>query len=553
MKAPPIRLLPHHVAEQIAAGEVIDRPAAAVKELIENALDAGGRRIRVEVRGGGLELLRVADDGHGIASEQLTLAFARHATSKIAQIEDLQRLETLGFRGEALPSIAAISEVTLVSATAADRPGAAITIRYGEVMQQGTRASAPGTAVTVRGLFGNVPARRTFLKIQRAESARIGEVVRRYALGRPDVAFTLLFDGRHAFTSLGDGRALGVLAALYGAGVAETLAPVTAALPDGGALSGYAGTGGPWHAGRHHVTLFINGRWVRAGAVAQAVEAAYRPFAPAGRHPPVLLWFTLPPSRLDPNVHPAKLEVRVAGQETLAEGVKAAVSAAFGRMPAAAAASAALQYRLPFARRRVAEQPAAYLAEGGGGVVAPSAAYRFLATARDGVIIAEGNGGLLLVDQHRAHERILFEELRAGAGVKPQALLTPALLRPSRAQTSRIQQRTPDLTAMGFVLEPFGGGALVARTVPAALPGMDSDALSELLEAALSDAADWQERLLATAACRAAIKKGQPIDADTARSLLERLSATESPAVCPHGSPVSVRIDGRLLARLFRW
>ena len=548
----PIRVLPRDVAERIAAGEVIDRPAAAVKELVENALDAGARRVRVEVRGGGLELLRVADDGHGIPAGEIELAFARHATSKIGTLDDLRRLTTLGFRGEALPSIAVIAEVSLTSAVAGAAAGAGVTLRFGDVLERGARARTPGTTVTVRDLFGNVPARRAFLRTQQVESARIGDLVRRYALGRPDVGFVLTFDGRLAFRSDGDGDLRRVLAALYGPGAVESLAPLAAELPNAGRMHGLIGTGGPWYAGRGHVGLFVNGRWVRAGAVPAAAETAYRPFAPAGRHPLAVLFLDVPPEQVDANVHPAKLEVRLAGEATVADAIREAIAVAFGRTPAGAGASLSLQYRLPLARRRVADPPGAGYDEAGkddDGL----RALRYLTTTGEGLIVAEGAGGLYLVDQHRAHERVLFEALAAGGEVRPQALLEPALLHPTDAEVSRLATRTQELELLGFSLEEFGAGALVARAVPGELRALGAEALVTLLQSAMADAADWREQLLATAACRAAVKKGQPLDPDAARALLTRLGAARSPAVCPHGSPVVVRLADGLLSRLFRW
>jgi DNA mismatch repair protein MutL len=545
----PIRVLAREVAERIAAGEVIDRPAAAAKELVENALDAGARRVRVEVRGGGLELLRVADDGHGIPADEIVLACARHSTSKIERLDDLGRLVTLGFRGEALASIAAVAELTLTSAVAGAPAGAGVTIRFGELREQGARPRPPGTTATVRDLFGNVPARRTFLAAPRVESARIGDVVRRYALGRPDVAFTLTFDGRLAFRTDGDGDPRRVLVSLYGPGAVEALAAVAVALPHGGRVHGLIGTGGPWYAGRQHVCLFVNGRWVRGGAVPAALEAAYRPFAPAGRHPLALLFLEVPPEQVDANVHPAKLDVRLADETGIHEVLREAVAAAFGRTPVGAGAILSLQYRLAL-RRRLAETGAAGY-EAGGAPALDVGALRYLATARDGLIVAEDAGALYLVDQHRAHERILFEALAGGRG-EPQALLEPALLRPSAAEASRLAGRVNDLAALGFALEEFGTGALVARAVPAELRALDAAALMTLLAAAMADAADWRERLLAAAACRAAVKKGQPLPADAAHGLLARLAAVRAPAVCPHGAPVVVALPDGLLARLFR-
>jgi DNA mismatch repair protein MutL len=545
----PIQVLPAAVAERIAAGEVIDRPAAAAKELIENALDAGARRIRVEVRGGGLDLLRVTDDGHGIPADELDLALTHHATSKVSRLDELQRLATLGFRGEALPSIATVAEVSLSSAVAGGTVGAGITVRFGQVLERGSRARTPGTTVTVRDLFGNVPARRAFLKAQRIESARIGDVVRRYALGRADVSVSLSFDGRPAFHSEGDGDLRRVLAALYGQGAVESLAAVSAEWP-GGRLTGVIGTGGPWHGGRQHLCLFVNGRWVRTGSVPAAVDAAYRPFAPAGRHPLAVLFMAVAPERLDANVHPAKLEVRLRDEEPAFEAMREGIAAAFGRTPAGAGASLSLQYRLPLARRRLAEPATEY------GTREPPRldSLRYLATARDGVLVAETADGLYLVDQHRAHERVLFESLLTGGRGGPgQALLEPALVYPTVAQASRLAGRADELAALGFMVEEFGSGALLARAAPASLDGLGPEALVELLQGAMEDAADWRERLLATAACRAAVKKGDPLDGEAARSLLVRLAATRSPAVCPHGAPVVVRLADGLLGRLFRW
>jgi DNA mismatch repair protein MutL len=406
--------------------------------------------------------------------------------------------------------------------------------------------------VTVRDLFGNVPARRAFLKAQRIESARIGDVVRRYACGRPEVSFSLVFDGRPAFQSAGDGDVRRVLAALHGQGAVESLAPV-AGRWQGCELEGVIGTGGPWHSSRGNVCILVNGRWVRGGAVPAAVEAAYRPFAPFRRHPVAVLRFAVPPEQIDANIHPAKLEVRLRDEDAAAEAIREAVAAAFGRSPAGAGASLSLQYRLPLARRRVAEQPST--GYGTGESQPPDLArLRYLTTSSEGLIVAEGGDGLYLVDQHRAHERVIFESLRGGLASRDgQALLEPALLRLTEPESALLAERAADLSALGFTIEDFGSGAMIARAAPAELSGLGADGLVDLLHAALADAAGWRDRLLATAACRAAVKKGEALEPDAARGLLNKLAATESPAVCPHGSPVVVRLADGLLSRLFRW
>lgn len=566
MSRRPIQLLPAALAERIAAGEVVERPVSVVKELVENALDAGARAVQIELRGGGLELIRVSDDGHGIPADELPLAFAHHGTSKLATAAELERIGTLGFRGEALPSIAAVADVLLTSCAGAEAAGRAregriavrageptprseaaghaIHYRFGERVSDGPRPRAPGTTVTVRDLFRTVPARLRFLRAQQIESARCGDLVRRYALGRPEVSFTLSFDGRLAFQSAGDGDARAVLATLYGGPAVEGMASLAADLPGGGEARGWIAVGGPWRSGRQHVSLFVNGRWVRTGTALAALESAYRPYAPPGKHPVALLWLTVPPQAVDPNVHPAKLEVRLADEPALLDALRGAVERAFGRHPVGGVDLGG-QLRLPL--RQIAEEGVAWDA-----AASEPRDLRLVAPAMDGLLLAEGAGSLYLVDQHRAHERVLYEEM-GGSERHAQALLEPALLRPTSAEAARLTERAAELTALGFALEEFGSGALLLRGAPGDLAALDADGLLALIGEALVDAADWRHRLLANAACHAAVKKGRTLPESAARDLLARLGQTSAPAVCPHGSPVVLHLSGGMLKRLFRW
>jgi DNA mismatch repair protein MutL len=546
MSRRPIRVLPPALAERIAAGEVIERPASVVKELVENALDAGARRIRVEIRGGGLDLIRVADDGEGIPADELALALAHHGTSKVEHAVDLGEIKTLGFRGEALPSIAAVAEITVTSCVADGDSGHAIVYRFGEPVGGGPRPRSPGTTVAVHDLFRNVPARLRFLRAQKVESARTGDLVRRYALGRPNVAFTLSFDGRVAFRTEGGGDARSVLASLYGSSVAQAMAPLDAAFPSGGDVRGWIAVAGPWRSGRQHVSLFVNGRWVRTGTVLAGLETAYRSFAPPGKHPVALLWLDVPPDRVDPNVHPAKLEVRLAGEQEVIEALQEAVTRAFGRHPVGGVDLDG-QLRLPL--RRIGEAPAEWDA----GPPPDLRDLRLVAQAMDGLLLAEGSGGLYVIDQHRAHERVLYEQMTSEPNRQAQVLLEPAILRPMPAELARLRERTADLTALGFVLEEFGSGALLVRGAPVALERLDQDGIRTLFGEALADAADWRRRLLSTASCHAAVRKGRTLPEGAARELLSRLGTVDSPAVCPHGSPVVLHLSGGLLKRLFRW
>jgi DNA mismatch repair protein MutL len=546
MSRRPIRVLPSQIAERIAAGEVAERPVSVVKELIENALDAGARRVRVEIQGGGLDLIRVSDDGTGIPADELDLALAHHGTSKVGSAADLEAIGTLGFRGEALPSIAAVAEVTVTSCVPGADAGQAVVYRYGERAGGGPRARSPGTTVAVRDLFRNVPGRLRFLRAQKVESARTGDLVRRYALGRPEVAFVLSFDGRPAFRTAGDGDARAVLAALYGVPATEAMAEMETTLPGGARVRGWIAVAGPWRSGRQHVSLFVNGRWVRTGTVLAGLETAYRAYAPPGKHPVALLWLDLPPDRVDPNVHPAKLEVRLAGEPEIIEALQEAVTRAFGRHPVGGVDLDG-QLRLPL--RRIGETPSDWDA-----ATPPDLrGLQLVAQAMDGLLLAEGAGSLYLVDQHRAHERVLYEQMAHEPIRSSQALLEPALLRPAARELSRLHERAADLATLGFVLEEFGSGALLVRGAPAGLERMDEPAILTLLADALADATDWRHRLLATASCHAAVRKGRTLPEGAARELLLRLGGVDSPAVCPHGSPVVLHLSGGLLKRLFRW
>ncbi|HEV8639374.1 MAG TPA: DNA mismatch repair endonuclease MutL [Chloroflexota bacterium] len=565
----PIRVLEPEVAERIAAGEVVDRPAAVVRELVENALDAGAREITVELRGGGLELIRVSDDGCGIAPDELELAFRRHATSKIAAFDDLLRLGTLGFRGEALPSVAAVAEVSVLTRVAEEEMGAALTLRGGEVVRRGRAARQPGTIVTVRQLFQNVPARLKFLPAGRAESLLVGALVRRYALAHPEARLALLLDGRPSFRSGGGGTVEGALADVYGVVVAETMLRLQAAV-DGARVEGWTSGRTVTRPGRGQVTLVVNGRLAASRGLVAALEAAYRPLLPRGRHPIALIRVDVPPAELDANVHPAKSEVRLAREADVAEALARAVRETLGRAPARPSldeefALGPRQRPLPAPRRRVfAEGGAGYEAEPPAELLAGA---RVVAQVGGTLIVVEGPGGVLLIDQHRAHERVIYERLRERASVRSgagepagrragegQSLLEPVVLELSAAQAARLEERLPFLEALGFGCQRFGDREYLVRAVPA-LPEAEelASGLGELLEEAAGDADDWRDRLMTALACRAAVRRGRPLGEAEMRELVRQLAETAAPASCPHGSPVVLALSGGFLERQFGW
>jgi DNA mismatch repair protein MutL len=604
-----IALLPPEVAEQIAAGEVIERPMSVLKELLENAIDAGASDIKIEVRSGGLRLVRVSDDGCGIPADEVELAFNRHATSKIRSVEDLSRLRTLGFRGEALASIAAVAEVTMITEAEASGLATLVTVRAGEVIERGHRARPRGTTVIVRDLFQNVPARLRFLKGARAESAHLAQLARRYAVAYPHLKVGLALDGHTAFQTSGSGQMERAIAEVYGLPAADALLKIGPIEIAGAEICGVLGGRAFSQAGKQHVMLFVNGRWVQSQALLTALETGYRPVLPKGHHPLAAISIHVAPQAIDANIHPTKAEVKLMHEEEICAALKSSVHDALGQSAlqppeeAMPGPGSVYQYRLPLPRRRrglpLAEQRQPYgesasLADAG--ILADLTP---LTQIRQTLILAEDQqGGLYLVDQHRAHERILYEYLRhrlvgqpgsvaapehellfpevsaanepdetggrlddegdqedeARSGAHGQLLLEPVVIELSAHQAAVLGGRLPVLAALGFACERFGGRSFLIRSVPA-LAG--AEGLSAHLPALAAEAAEeeenWQDRFCAAVACHAALRRGKPLSLGEQRELLANLRQTSAPAVCPHGSPLLLHYSQQFLTRQFDW
>jgi len=577
----PILALSPDVADRIAAGEVIERPVSVVKELVENALDAGAHEIRVEVRGGGLRLIRVIDDGYGIPDDELERACARHTTSKISTVEDLNHLYTLGFRGEALASIAAVAEVSLVSrpieteGLSEEASAAMLTWRGGEITQRGRRARLHGTTVTVRDLFYNVPARLKFMRGARTEAGHILQLLRRYALGYPAVRFNLTIEEHAVLQTAGTGNVATTLAELYHLPLAEMLHPVSASDAEHYKLHGYIGNRALAQNSRQHMMLFVNGRWVQARPLQDALEAGYRGLLPRGKHPLLVLYLDLPAEELDVNVHPAKTEVKLLHETEIVTALTQVVRSVLEHSPALPASTdfpgpeLVYQRRLPGLRRRglhVAETAEGYKAES-----APQAAsevlvsLRPLAQLQQAVILAEApDGSLYLIDQHRAHERVIYEHLRAKhiglktaeeeAWVDSHLLLEPVIVELKRHQAELLEQRLPILRDLGLECERFGGRSFLVRSVPSG-EGQEQLAghLHELVEVAAEDSTDWEDHLLISLACRSALRRGRELSIDEQRALLAVLATVSAPAVCPHGSPILLHYSRMFLVDKFDW
>jgi DNA mismatch repair protein MutL len=575
----PLVRLPPEVAERIAAGEVIERPASAVKELIENALDANAREIRIEVRGGGLHLIRVADDGCGIPDAELEHVCLRHTTSKISTFEDLSQLRTLGFRGEALASIATIAEITLLSRAieteveGEERAGAWVTLRGGAMIERGQRARVHGTTVTVRDLFYNVPARLNFIRGARTENGHILSLVQRYATGYPSVRFNLIIDDRIALQTSGSSDLAVTLTELYHLPLKEMLQEVTINDGEHYEILGYIGNRALAQNNRQYGMLFINGRWVQVRSLQEALERGYRGLLPRGKHPLLVLFLELPPSEIDVNVHPGKTEVRLMHEESVVAALTQLVRSVLERSPAQPEEVSfpgpmlASQRRLPGPRRRglrLGESAGDYRAASASfGAAETIASLHPLAQLQQAVILAEApDGSLYLIDQHRAHERVIFEHLRRTymGGQQNETiadshlLLEPVMIEMKRYQADLLEMRLPMLRGLGIECERFGGRSFLVRSIP---PGEGHEQLTahlrELVEIAAEDSADWEDHLLINLACRSALRRGRVLGSNEQAVLLKSLAGVSAPAVCPHGSPILLHYSRSFLTEKFDW
>ena len=547
-----IRLLAPEVADAIAAGEVIERPASVVKELVENALDSDARRINIDVRGAGRTSIRVSDDGAGIPAGELAIAFVRHATSKVARLSDLNAIVSFGFRGEALASIAAVSDVECSSG------GATIRIRAGEPVEQGSGPLLPGVTLEVRDLFANVPARLKFLKSDATEVAAIKDVVGALALLHPHVRFHLTIDARVAVSTTGDGDRRRAMAAIFGAPVAaEVLEMVGMPLASGMVSQPRLSRGS-----RDGIVLAVNGRPISSRALVYALEEGYQGRLERGRHPVAVIDIGIDPELVDVNVHPAKKEVRFRDEGTVFAALQRAVRAALD-------GSEPFRYRpvesmAPMTESRVTPQltiheAAIALATAEPAVVrdAETAVLRPIGQAGPGYLVAEGPHGLVLVDQHAAHERVLYnrllERLRSGRGMS-QPLLIPQAVDVEPALMAAAADHRADLANLGLEFEEFGPRSLRITAVPVEMPaGRATAAVQETLAALAESRGDGAlEKAAAALACHSAVRFGDVLDVAEQRRLLSDLESTEESVTCPHGRPTRLLVEWQELTRHFR-
>lgn len=612
-----VRLLDDNTANRIAAGEVVERPSSVVKELVENALDAGATRIEVELEEGGRRRIAVRDNGSGMSRADAVVALQRHATSKIRSADDLFSITTLGFRGEALPSIASVSDFTLLTKRPQDDAATRVLVRAGEIERVEDAAAPDGTTVTVEDLFFSVPARRKFLKTVQTELNHAVDFVHRLILAWPAVAFRVLHDGHEMLAYPGAGDRRHALATVYGRDVAREMVPLSYESP-GLNVHGFVSKPSVTRATRASQAFFVNGRPVRSRTVQNAFDQAFRRLMDADRHPVAVLFVEIAPELVDVNVHPAKTEVRFTRDGDIYAAVRQAVESALltgGLVPEVAvqaslptpaiaperdpdAASSPIvpaPVDLGESSGRLALPPKTSLStyvnlasasenEAGRGLFATGdapepdpveapyigfdgyriARLRVLGQSRNTYIVAETDDALLLIDQHVAHERVLYEQMmngvereRDGWGVVAQHLALPETLELAPPEARLVAERLSAFERAGFVLEPFGGGTFVVRAVPAVVA---HKSYLEILKAIVDDLvhASAVRRLMVPheaavimASCRMAVKKGDPLTIEEMTRLLSDLARMRNAFTCPHGRPILLALPHREMDRKF--
>ena len=578
----PIQILPDDVASQIAAGEVVERPASVVKELVENALDAGADHITITIEEAGKKLIEVADNGDGIPKDEVKLALARHATSKLSKAADLFNIATLGFRGEALASIASVSRFTITTRPRQAEAGARLTVEGGQIAGEPELVGAPaGTVVRVEELFYNVPARLKFMKTDNTERRVIDEVVTHYALAYPQVRFKLVQEGRTGLQTSGSGDMRETLGVMFSADIARQMLAVDA-VDDDFTVRGFISPINLTRSNRKGISFFINGRWVQDIALSTAVIQGYHSMLMVGRYPLAVLFIEMPPDKVDVNVHPTKSEVRFTGRDEVFTGVQRAVRRAllahspvpqvqaqvrwtpppqreFGHRPTEAGQPAGAGWGRPPDGEAQTGPITAPTPEGQPAL--PSAGVpllRLIGQIGSAYLVAEGPDGLYLVDQHAAHERVLFERFMAqrGEAIPSQSLLEPESVTLSAGDARLLEEQLETMIKLGFDIQPFGPNTFQVRRIPTILTGMDpAAAVRVVIEDFEEDETPLEQeveaKIIARVCKRAAVKAGHILSPDEQKALLRDLEACDAPRTCPHGRPTMIHLSIDLLERQF--
>jgi DNA mismatch repair protein MutL len=575
----PIRILADEVASQIAAGEVIERPASVVKELLENALDAGASKIDIRIEQAGRRLIEISDDGAGIAYDEMPLALARHATSKLQTADDLFHIRSLGFRGEALASIGSVSRATLISQVREVNLGGRIRVEGGKILTSEHTGAPVGTVVRVEDLFYNVPARLKFLKTDQTERNQINNLVTRYALAYSQVRFRLVQDGKLALQTNGNNDRREILTQLYGIEIARQMLEVTLEDADS-KISGFISPVGLTRSNRREMTFFVNGRWVSDPALSSALLQAYHTLLMVGRYPLAVLFIDLAPEEVDVNVHPAKAEVRFRSPDAVFSLVQRAVKRALLAYSPTPQISTTYWQTTPSTQTHLVD-PAWEMAGDLQGQdltqfngpdstaendlqaqpALPSGELpllRPIGQVGAAYLVAEGPDGLYLIDQHAAHERVLFERLmrQREKTIPAQHLLEPVTLQLPPAAALLLSGQLAILNSLGFQVEDFGPNTFRIRAIPAILIGADPEAAVRVVVEDFEEdetplQTEIEERIIARVCKRVAVKAGKTLSMDEQKALVRDLENCQSPRTCPHGRPTMIHLSVDLLERQF--
>ncbi len=556
----PIHALSDEVSSAIAAGEVVERPSSIVKELIENSLDAGATRLQVQIKDGGKSLIEVADNGSGIPQSQVELAVKRYSTSKVETLADLQSISTLGFRGEALASIGAVSRMMLSTRAEGEEAGTRLSVSGGLLGDADKVGIPEGTVVQVKDLFFNVPARRRFLKTDTTERNWISRLVTRYAMAYPDRSFELVIEGRTKLQTTGNGDSLEVLAEIYGLDIAQQMIPVAKASSEGINVSGFAGAPFISRSNRREITLIVNGRWIQDVSLGSAVTQAYHTFLMVGRFPIALIFVEAPPEVVDVNVHPAKSEIRFEDPALVFSIVQRAVRATLlGQAPVQPMPMDSIWSGERSPQTIGSPEPVERSIEAPAQKTMTVPILRSVGQVGATYLVAEGPDGVYLIDQHAAHERVLFDKLMAQVEAElpeSQGLLEAETVELTQAEAEVVESNLKVLESLGFSIEPFGAHAFRVRALPASVSNLSPErALRVVVEDFEEDetplAAVKEARLAARICKRAAIKAGQVLSLEEQRQLILDLERSASPRTCPHGRPTMVHLSVAALERQF--
>ena len=604
-----IALLDEHTANRIAAGEVVERPSSVVKELVENSIDAGATSITVTLEEGGKELIKVTDNGFGMTREDAVLSLQRHATSKIREAEDLDAISTLGFRGEALPSIASVSVIEIVTRHEEESDGVRLEIEAGTITNLESVGAPQGTTMAVRKLFFNTPARLKFLKTAQTELSHITDIIGRFAMAYPSIHFRLIHGSREVLSSPATGKPLNSITQVMGKDIARQLSPISFETP-AMRVSGFISNASLTRINRTYQIFFVNGRPVRSKSMTHALDQAYRGLLQPGRYPVAIVFLDLTPELVDVNVHPTKAEVKFSSEQEVHSAVHRAVNAALMAGAAAPIITSdpsqrpaqplylspdappirqgtllgappmdikAFQEALAQRRETATDQADPFVWERGVGVPVeespvPEADFDAIRTvalssvkvigqARNTYIVAQCDDGVLIIDQHVAHERVLFDRmLETDDTRRPavQGLVIPLTLSLSAKEAAIVGQRLDQLRQAGFELEPFGGDTYMVRGAPASIKPANAEAVLRDMITELVDLSVTKhllvkaEQVLITACCKMAVKAGDPLSAEEMNQLVCDLLKCKNPFTCPHGRPIIVSLSNWELDRKFR-